>query len=197
MRSLDILFTAASYLQINKFLEAFHVTQLGKTHADTTCSYSASWETLIFNTFGPYTILQPRSTLQLGWFWQLLNLCVYFVNKCQIQLYCQHSHAWVLQLFMRHTHFCDLQCTKRVWRITKSQEDTFCAICKWFSVYKCQYYWALESWKAIPQLEPRHKTGKPPLTANVLHFWISNVSAFQMSLLYSNYCCDFPSHSCK
>lgn len=66
MSLLDIPFTAAAYLQINKFLEAFHVTQLGKTHADTTLSYSASWEMLIFNTFGPSSRLQPRSNLQLG-----------------------------------------------------------------------------------------------------------------------------------
>lgn len=91
MYSLEVLFTAAADLQINRFLEAFHVTQPGKTHADTTCSYSTSWEALIFNTFGPYTRLQLGSNLQLGWFWQLLNLCVHFVNKCQIQLYYQHT----------------------------------------------------------------------------------------------------------
>lgn len=66
------------YLQINRFLEAFHVTWLGKTHADTTCSYSTSWEALIFNTFGPYISLQLGSNLQLSWFWQLFkSVCIF------------------------------------------------------------------------------------------------------------------------
>lgn len=65
-------------LQINRFLEAFHVTWLGKTHADTTCSYSTSWEALIFNTFGPYISLQLGSNLQLSWFWQLFkSVCIF------------------------------------------------------------------------------------------------------------------------
>ena len=51
-RSLDLLFYVAAELQIKRFLGAFHVTQLGTTHAHTTCSYSTSWETLIFNSFG-------------------------------------------------------------------------------------------------------------------------------------------------
>lgn len=84
----DSLCAAAADLQINTLLEAFHVTRLGMTHADTTCSYSTSWETLIFKTFGSYNSLQPSSTLQLqGWFWQHWSLCVYFVNKRQMQLY--------------------------------------------------------------------------------------------------------------
>lgn len=65
MKLLDILCAAAEDLQINTFLEAFYVTRLGMTHADTTCSHSTSWETLIFNTFGSYS-LQLSSTLQLG-----------------------------------------------------------------------------------------------------------------------------------
>ena len=96
MQLLDVLFSAAADLQINRFLEAFHVTQLGKTHADTTCSYSTSWETLIFNPFGPYTSLQSAASVILT-----ASECVciqYFVNKCQIQLYYQHikpsTNAW-------------------------------------------------------------------------------------------------------
>lgn len=63
MKLRDILCAAAADLQINRFLEAFHVARLGMTHADTTCSYSTSWETLIFKTFGSYNSLQLSSTL--------------------------------------------------------------------------------------------------------------------------------------
>lgn len=83
MKLLDTLCSAAADLQINRFLEAFHVTRLGMTHADTTCSYSPSWEILIFNSFGPYSSLQLSSSLQPVWFRQLFNVCVYLV-KCQI-----------------------------------------------------------------------------------------------------------------
>ncbi len=65
MKLHDILCAAAADLQINRFLEAFHVARPGMTHADTICSYSTSWETLIFKTFGSYDSLQLSSTLRL------------------------------------------------------------------------------------------------------------------------------------
>lgn len=64
MKGPDIPCSAAADIQINTFLGAFHVTQLGMTHADATFSYSTSWETLIFNTFGRYSSLELSSALQ-------------------------------------------------------------------------------------------------------------------------------------
>lgn len=83
-RVCDILCSGAADLQINTFLEALHVTRLGLTYADTTCSYSTSWETLIFNTFSPCNSSELSSLLQFCWFF---NLCVDFVKQCQIQRY--------------------------------------------------------------------------------------------------------------
>lgn len=54
---LDSLCSAA-----RDFLKGLHVSRPAMTHADTTCSCSTSWETSIFNTFGPYCTLQVSST---------------------------------------------------------------------------------------------------------------------------------------
>lgn len=77
MKGLDILCSAAADLQINTFLEAFHVSRLGTTHADATCSYSTSWEALIFKTLGPYDSSEPSSALQ---FLLILSLKFFFEN---------------------------------------------------------------------------------------------------------------------
>lgn len=76
MKGPDILCSAAADIQINKFIGAFHVTRLGMTHADATCSYSSSWETLIFNTFGLYSSFKLSSALQFLLILTIVQFCV-------------------------------------------------------------------------------------------------------------------------
>lgn len=127
------------------FSKPFMLHNLGETHADTTRSYFSSWETLIFNTSGLNTSLQPSSNLQPAWFWQLFkNTCVsVFVHKRQIRLYYQHTtpqHA-LLRLV-----FCDLQRTRGS-DASLNHEQTRSATSAGFktvSVYRCRHFWTSE-----------------------------------------------------
>lgn len=58
------------------------------------------------------------------------------------------------------------------------------ASCKWFSVYKCQYYWALESCLHASFRASTYKKGKPPLTADVLHHFGFQMSQLSKCLFY-------------
>lgn len=115
------LCSAAEDLQINRFLQAFHVTWLIRTHGDSIRSCSTSWETLIFNSFGPYmcfwTWCCSRSCL-------ILTICVCVcilsvnVNYSSVPHKTKHS---MQQIFRTHTDFSDLHTTQ----ISKSLQDTF------------------------------------------------------------------------